>query len=66
MYASVFCEPWTWVAKDAEMVQIFGVSHATIKRYLKQRRDEGHVRPTAIPGRPPSIRAQLEAGVLPH
>ena len=66
MYASVFCEPWTWVAKDAEIVQIFGVSHATIKRYLKQRRDEGHVRPRAIPGRPPKKRAQLEASVLPQ
>ena len=47
----------------AEIVQLFGVSLATIKRYLKQRRDEGHVRPKAIPGRTPKKRAKLEAGL---
>src|ERR1700726_4886773 len=31
----------------AEIVQRFGVSLSTVKRYLKLRRDEGHVRPTA-------------------
>ncbi len=36
----------------AEIVQLFGVSLATIKRYLKQQREEGHVQPKAIPGRP--------------
>ena len=46
------------------MVQLFGVSLATIKRYLKQRREEGHVQPKAIPGRPPRKRAHVEAGVL--
>ena len=50
----------------AEIMQLFGVSSATIKRYLKQRREEGHVQPKAIPGRPPKKRAQLEAGVLPQ
>jgi transposase len=50
----------------AEIVQLFGVSLATIKRYLKQRREEGHVRPKAIPGRPPKKRAQVEANVLPQ
>lgn len=50
----------------AEIVRFFGVSSATIKRYLKQRREEGHVRPRAIPGRPPKKRAQVEAGVLPQ
>lgn len=50
----------------AEIVQLFGVSLATIKRYLKQRREGGHVRPKAIPGCPPKKRAQLEAGVLPQ
>jgi transposase len=49
-----------------EIVQLFGVSLATIKRYLKQRREEGHVRPKAIPGRPPKKRAQVEAGMLPQ
>lgn len=48
----------------AEIVQLFGISLATIKRYLKQRREKGHVRPKAIPGRPPKKRAQVEAGVL--
>ena len=50
----------------AEIVQFFGFSRATIKRYLKQRREEGHVRPKAIPGRPPKKRAQVEAGVMPQ
>ena len=50
----------------AEIVQLFGVSRATIKRYLKQRREEGHVRPKAIPGRPPKKQAQVEAGVMPQ
>lgn len=50
----------------AEVVQLFGVSLATIKRYLKQRREEGHMRPKAIPGRPPKKRAQVEADVLPQ
>ncbi len=49
-----------------EIVQLFGVSLATIKRYLKQRREEGHVRPKAIPGRPPKKRAQVESNVLPQ
>ncbi len=50
----------------AEIVQCFGISLATIKRYVKQQRDEGHVRPKAIPGRPPKKRVQVEAGVLPQ
>ena len=49
----------------AEIVQLFGISLATLKRYIKQRREEGHVRPKAIPGRPPKTRAQVEAGMLP-
>src|SRR5215469_2795248 len=50
----------------SEVVQFFGVSPATFKRYIKQRREEGHVRPKAIPGRAPKKRAQVEAGVLPQ
>ena len=50
----------------AEIGQLFGVSLATIKRYIKQRREQGHVRPKAIPGRLPKKRAQVEAGVLPQ
>jgi len=50
----------------AEIVQMFGISLSTLKRYVKQRREEGHVRPKAIPGRPPKKRAQVEAGVMPQ
>ena len=50
----------------AEIVQLFGISSATLKRYIKQQREEGHVLPRAIPGRPPKKRAQVEAGVLPQ
>ncbi len=35
-----------------EMVKLLGVSRATIKRYLKQRRETGTIAPKAIPGRP--------------
>ena len=49
-----------------EIVELFGISLATIKRHLKQRREEGHVRPKAIPGRPPKKRVQVEAGVIPQ
>jgi transposase len=50
----------------AEIVQFLGVSLATIKRYIKQRQEEGHVRPKTIPGRPPTKRAKVEASVLPQ
>src|SRR5436309_10576390 len=50
----------------SEIVQLFGISLSTLKRYLKQRREEGHVCPKAIPGRPSKKRAQVEAGVLPQ
>jgi transposase len=50
----------------AKIVQLFGISLATLKRSIKQRRDEGYVRTKAIPGRPPKKRAQVEAGVLPQ
>src|SRR5215472_1368413 len=36
----------------AEIALLFGVSLATIKRSLKQRRESGHLIPKAIPGRP--------------
>lgn len=52
-----------------EVVKLFDVSLSTIKRYLKQRRQLGHIRPKEISGRPPAkgaalratLRAQLEA-----
>jgi transposase len=50
----------------AEIVQLFGISLSTLKRYVKQQREEGHVQPKAISGRPPKKRAQVEAGVLPQ
>src|SRR5947209_4783901 len=36
----------------AEIIKTFEVSRATIKRYLKLRRETGDVKPKAIPGRP--------------
>jgi transposase len=35
-----------------EIIERFQVSRATIKRYLKQRRETGNVQPRPIPGRP--------------
>jgi hypothetical protein len=45
----------------AEIVQLFGISFSPFKRYLKQRREERHVQPKAIPGRPSKKRALVEA-----
>jgi transposase len=53
----------------AEIIKLLGVSRATIKRYLKQRREMGSVAPKAIPGRTPKklgllqtdLAAQLQA-----
>jgi transposase len=46
-----------------EIIEQFPVSRATIKRYLKQRRETGNVLPRPIPGRPSikgkALRAQL-------
>ncbi len=52
--------------KQKEIVEALGVSLATIKRYVKQRREQGHVRPKAIPGRAPTKRKPLEAGLEPQ
>src|SRR5215472_12259851 len=49
-----------------EIVEMLGVSLATLKRYLKQRREQGHVRPHMIPGRAPKKRSTLEAGLEPQ
>src|SRR5919205_2127034 len=48
----------------SEIVSMLGVSLATIKRYLKQRRETGHVKPKAIPGRPAHKGAALQVGLL--
>src|SRR6516165_6961736 len=46
-----------------EIVRIFKVSAASIGRYVKQQREEGHVRPKTIPGRPSQKRKQLQEGL---
>jgi transposase len=47
-----------------EIVKLFGVSLATIKRYLKQRRETGAVAPKPIPGRPAKKLAKLQADLV--
>jgi transposase len=47
----------------AEIVKTFDVSRATIKRYLKLRRETGDVKPKAIPGRPAKKGTALRAGL---
>jgi transposase len=47
-----------------EIVKLLGVSQATIKRYLKQRRETGDVAPKPIPGRPSKKLAPLQAGLV--
>ena len=42
----------TRVTSRTEIIERFQVSRATIKRYLKQRRETGNVLPRPIPGRP--------------
>ena len=46
-----------------EMVAVFRVSLATINRYLKQRRDSGHLQPKRRPGRP-AHKGQARAAAL--
>ena len=47
----------------AQIIERFEVARATIKRYLKQRRETGNVLPRPIPGRPPRKKAALQVGV---
>lgn len=49
--------------KRTEIIKLFGVSRATIKRYLKQRREIGHVRRKPIPGHPEKYGAPLQARI---
>src|SRR5258706_15849165 len=44
----------------AEIMDLFQVSRATIKRYVKQRRETGTVLPRPIPGRPSKKGAALQ------
>src|SRR6266567_8663753 len=46
-----------------QIIDLFQVSRATIKRYVKQRRETGTVLPRPIPGRPSRIGAALQMGV---
>jgi len=43
----------------------FAISPATIKRWLRQRRQTGTVRPRPIPGRPARLGHALDAGLTP-
>lgn len=47
-----------------EIIKVFGISRATIKRYLKARRETGEVKTKRHPGRPPKKFAPLEAKVV--
>jgi len=46
-----------------EIIERFQVSRATIKRYVKQRRETGTVLPRPIPGRPPKKGVALQRGM---
>src|SRR5215216_5903129 len=48
-----------------EVARTFSVSVATIKRWLKRRRETGDVEPKAIPGRP-SRKGRMLKGWLPR
>lgn len=51
---------------QAQAASLLKVSETTVKRYVRQRREKGHVQPKSIPGRPPSKRAPLEAQLQPQ
>ena len=51
---------------QAEAAHLLKVSETTVKRYVRQRREKGHVRPKSIPGRPARKRAPLEAQLHPQ
>lgn len=46
-----------------EIGRIFGVSSASIKRYLKQRNETGSLAPKVIPGYPPKKIGALQRGL---
>lgn len=47
-----------------EVAGLFEVSLSTIKRYLRQRQEQGHLRPKKITGRPPTKGGSLQAHLL--
>ncbi len=48
----------------AEIVAMFAISLATLKRYLKRQQEAGDVQAKPIPGRPVKKGAALQAGLL--
>jgi|SRR5690348_4936557 len=46
-----------------QIMDLFQVSRATIKRYVKQRRETGAVLPRPVPGRPAKKGAALRMGM---
>lgn len=50
--------------KRTDIIKLFGMSRATIKRYLKQRRETGQVSRKPIPGHPSKKGASLQAGLV--
>jgi len=48
----------------ADIIKMFGVSRATIKRYLKLRRETGIVVAKPHPGRPPKKFGPLQVGLI--
>ncbi len=50
----------------SETVKLFGVSEATIKRYLKLRHETGSLAPKPIPGYPPRKLTALQKGLQPQ
>jgi transposase len=49
-----------------ETAHLFKVSPKTVQRYIKQRREKGHLLPNPIPGRPPTKRAEIEGKLQPQ
>ena len=50
----------------AEVAELFDVSPATLKRWLRRRRETGGVATAPRPGRPSEKMAALRAGLLPQ
>jgi transposase len=50
----------------SEIIKLFGVSEATIKRYLRLRRETGSLAPKPIPGYPPKKLGALQKELRPQ
>ena len=51
---------------QVEVANLFEVSESTVRRYVRQMREIGHVQPKPIPGRPPTKRASLASKLQPQ